>query len=94
MIKVANNLEDLIAVRKKEAGVQDFLASLIPIATGIGAGYAGHNLSDGNIPAALASSLLGSVAGVPLVYLLSSDKVKKRLNKHPEEAFGSFGLVF
>lgn len=94
MIKIANNLENLITVRKKEAGVQDFLASLIPIATGIGAGYAGHNLSGGNMPAAIASSLLGSVAGVPLVYLLSSDKIKKRFKKHPEEAFTSFGLVF
>jgi hypothetical protein len=91
MIKVAHNLQVLA---KKQASLRDELALLIPAITGVGGGLAGHHLSKGNMPISIGASLLGTVAGIPLTYLLSSPKAKKRFKKNPEQAIGSVGVVF
>lgn len=100
MIKVSNNLVKLAdaATRAqqnfKEANVRDYLASYTPVVTGLGGGLAGLHASDGNVPIAILSSVLGSLGGIPLMYLLSSEAQKKKYRKNPETAIGSFGLVF
>jgi hypothetical protein len=104
MIKVSNNLVKLantaicaqhdFAAQYKEASVRDYLASFAPVVTGLGGGFAGLHASDGSVPVAVLSSILGSLGGIPLMYLLSSEAQKKKYRKNPETAIGSFGLVF
>lgn len=91
MIKVANNLQNLAI---KQASIRDELVMWIPGVTGIGGGLAAASLSEGNLPITLGASLLGSLAGMPISYLLSSDKQKKRIKRNPAEGIGSIGLVF
>jgi hypothetical protein len=78
----------------KNSSVRDYLASYAPVITGLGGGFAGLHASDGSVPVALVSSILGSLGGIPIMYLLSSEQQKKKYRKNPATAVGSFGLVF
>jgi len=99
MIKVANNLQTMLAKQaapKRTTGddIRDELVMWIPGVTGLGAGLAAHSMSEGNIPLSIGGSVLGTLAGIPLTYLLSTEDQKKQFKKNPAKSVGSVGIVF